>query len=277
MLLIDILQAIILGIIQGITEWLPISSSGHLILANEFLNINVSEEFLNMFFVVIQLSSIFAVILLYFRKLNPWDSRKNEQQKQQTFSIWLKVLIGILPAGIIGVLFDDYIEQLFFNNSLIVAVALIVYGIIFIVVENKPIQYKISSFDDMSLMDALKIGLFQVLSLIPGTSRSGSTIIGATLIKTKREIAAEFSFFMSIPIMMGASGIKLLKYVLKVGLTFTGTELMFLIVGSLVSFLVSVWAIKFLMNYIRNNSFKVFGYYRIALGIIIIVYFFLIK
>jgi len=268
--IIEIFKSIILGIVQGISEWLPISSTGHMILVDEFIQLNASPEFMEMFLVVIQLASVLAVIVLYFKRLNPFDSDKTQEQKDETWNIWSKVIVGVIPAGIFGLLFDDIITH-YFYNWFVVALMLIIYGVAFIIVErmNKGRKMKINSWTDMTYRIAIIIGFFQVLSLIPGTSRSGATIIGAILIGTARPIAAEFSFFMSIPIMIGASGLKLLDF----GLAFTSAEFIILIAGCIVSFLVSIFAIKFLMRYIQTNDFTVFGWYRIVLGIIVIGYF----
>ena len=266
--LIEFLNAIILGIVQGISEWLPISSTGHMILVEEFIQMKMSEQFMSTFFVVIQFGSILAVLLLYFKKLNPFDSQKTEKQKKDTIDLWSKVIIAVIPSGVIGLLFEDTIDRLFFNPTT-VSIALIVYGVIMIIIENKNKKPKVSDFSQVTYKLALGIGLFQCLALIPGTSRSGSTIIGATILGCARPIAAEFSFFLAVPTMLGASALKLLK----VGFSFTGFEWMVLLVGSVVSFLVSVFAIKFLMNYIKKHDFKVFGYYRIVLGIIVLLYF----
>ena len=267
---IELIKAIILGIVEGITEWLPISSTGHMILVEEFIKFNLSEEFMEMFRVVIQLGAIMAVVLLYFHKLNPFAPSKTLNQKKDTMQIWFKVLVGVLPAGILGALFDDWFDANFYNYQT-VAVTLIVYGILFIVIENrnKRKSARIKSFKDLSYMTALSIGLFQVLSLIPGTSRSGATILGAIILGTSRGIAAEYSFFLSIPVMFGASALKLVKF----GLDFTGIEIAVLLTGMIVAFIVSVAAIKFLIKYIKNNDFKVFGWYRIILGILVLVYF----
>lgn len=267
---IEVLKAILLGIVQGITEWLPISSTGHMILVEEFIQLQASPAFKEMFFVVIQLASIFAVILIYFHKLNPFSPKKNNREKKETWSIWFKVLVGVIPAGVIGVLFEDKIDSLFFNWQT-VSVALIVYGILFILIEkrNENKRPRIKTFEQLDYRTALMIGFFQVLALIPGTSRSGATIVGAILIGTSRAVAAEFSFFMSIPVMVGASALKLIKF----GFHFTQLELVLLFAGMLVSFIVSVIAIKLLMSYIRQNDFKAFGWYRIALGILVIFYF----
>lgn len=271
-MIIEFLKVVILGIVEGITEWLPISSTGHMILVDEFIKLNVSPEFKEMFFVVIQLGAILAVVLLYFNKLNPFSLKKTMDERKETMSIWFKVVVGVLPAGILGVLFDDWIDAHFYNY-VTVAITLILYGILFIIVEdkNKNKLPKTTSFDELTYKTALGIGFFQVLALIPGTSRSGATIIGAMLLGTSRSIAAEYSFFLSIPVMFGASLLKLRKF----GFAFTGNELLLLITGMVVAFAVSVVAIKFLMKYIKNNDFKAFGWYRIGLGIIVLLYFFL--
>lgn len=270
----EILKAIILGIVEGITEWLPISSTGHMILVEEFVKFNASDEFMEMFRVVIQLGAILAVVLLYFHKLNPFSPKKSTQEKKDTMSIWYKVVIGVIPAGILGVLFDDWFDKHFYNY-IMVAVMLIVYGVLFIMIEdrNKDKVPKIEGFKDLSYKTALLIGVFQILSLMPGTSRSGVTILGAILLGSSRHIAAEYSFFLSIPIMFGASALKLVKF----GFNFTGMELTILITGMVVAFVVSVIAIKFLISYIKGNDFKAFGWYRIALGIIVLAYFIISK
>lgn len=270
---IELLKAAILGIVEGITEWLPISSTGHMILVEEFIKFNASEAFMEMFRVVIQLGAILAVVLLYFHKLNPFAPSKTIKQKKDTMNIWFKVIVGVLPAGILGVLFDDWFDAHFYNYQT-VAVTLIIYGILFILIENKNKEKstRINNFKDLSYKTALGIGIFQVLSLVPGTSRSGATILGAIILGTSRSIAAEYSFFLSIPIMFGASALKLVKF----GLNFTGLELAILITGMVVAFVVSVIAIRFLIKYIKNNDFKAFGWYRIILGIIVIGYFILV-
>lgn len=269
-MIIEVIKSIFLGIVQGITEWLPISSTGHMILVDELIALNVSADFLEMFLVVIQLASVLAVILLYFRELNPLDTSKTKDQQKETWNIWWKVAVGVIPAGVMGVLFEDIINQ-YFYNWLTVAIMLIVYGIAFIIIErqNKGREFPIKTWEDMTYKVAFIIGCFQVLSLIPGTSRSGATIVGALLIGTARPIAAKFSFFMSIPIMFGASLLKLLGF----GFSFTSAELIILLAGCIASFLVSVIAIKFLMAYIRKNDFTAFGWYRIIIGIIVILYF----
>lgn len=267
---IELFKALVLGVVEGITEWLPISSTGHMILVEEFVKFSLSEEFMEMFRVVIQLGAIMAVVLLYFNKLNPFSPIKTARQKKETMDIWFKVIVGVLPAGILGTLFDDWFDAHFYNYQT-VAVTLIVYGILFIIIENrnKGKSIKIKSFKDLSYMTALGIGLFQVLSLIPGTSRSGATILGAIILGTSRNIAAEYSFFLSIPIMFGASALKLIKF----GLNFTGMEMAVLVTGMIVAFVVSVIAIRFLIKYIKNNDFKAFGWYRIVLGILVLGYF----
>ena len=267
---LELLKAVFLGIIQGITEWLPISSTGHMILANEIINLSVSAEFMEMFEVVIQLGSILAVVVLFFHKLNPFSPKKSSEEKRDTFSLWGKVIIGIIPAGVIGLLFDKQINSLVYN-SLTIAITLIIYGVLFILVENrnKKLQPKVDSVKQISWQLALAIGCAQVLALIPGTSRSGATIIGAMLFGLSRTAAAEFSFFLAVPVMFGASALKLLKF----GFDFTGMELAILLIGCVTAFLVSLAAIRFLMNFIKKHDFKPFGYYRIALGIIILIVF----
>lgn len=272
MLFVELLKAVILGIVEGITEWLPISSTGHMILVEEFVKLNVSDQFMEMFRVVIQLGAIFAVVLLYFNKLNPFSPKKSRKEKKETMEIWFKVIVGIIPAGVLGILFDDWLDEHFYNY-IVVSIALILYGVLFIVIENKNRnkRSRINNFDNLTYATAFKIGLFQTLSLIPGTSRSGATILGGIIVGASRPIAAEYSFFMSIPIMFGASLLKLIKF----GFDFTGAEVAILLTGMIVAFLVSVISIRFLMRYIRNNDFKAFGWYRIVLGILVLVYFFI--
>lgn len=274
----EILKSIMLGIVEGITEWLPISSTGHLILVEEFLKLNVSDAFMEMFRVVIQLGAIMAVVVLYFGKLNPFSPKKSKTQKRETWNIWGKVVVGVLPAAIIGLKFDDYMNNHFYNWKT-VSITLIVYGILFIVLENinKNKNFRIKNFKHLSYKTALGIGCFQVLSLIPGTSRSGSTILGAMILGTNREVAAEYSFFLAIPVMFGASLLKLVKFFLKTGLSFSSLEIQVLIAGLITAFVVSVIAIKFLMKYIRKHDFRVFGWYRIILGILVILYFALVR
>lgn len=273
-MIVEIIKSIILGIIQGITEWLPISSTGHMLLANEFLKMDVSQDFMKMFEVVIQLGSILAVVVLFFNKLNPFSLKKTGIEKKETWSMWLRVLIGIIPAGIIGILLDDIISE-HLGTPFIIAFTLILYGILFIVVESRKMKPNVTEISDLTYNTALFIGMFQVLALIPGTSRSGATIIGAMLIGTSRIVAAEYSFFMSIPMMFGASGLRLLKYILK-GAELTSTELSVLIAGSITAFVVSLVVIKALMSFIKKHDFKIFGYYRIALGALVLLYFFVI-
>ncbi|MDK2563331.1 undecaprenyl-diphosphate phosphatase [Romboutsia sedimentorum] len=269
---IEILKVILLGIVQGITEWLPVSSTGHMILVDEFVKLNFSDTFVSTFLVVIQLGSIFAVFTIFFKKLNPFDASKSKIQKNETIDLWLKVIVAVIPSAILGFLYDDVIEAAFFNPTT-VATALIVYGVIMIILENRNKKPKFSNFSQVTYKLAIGIGLFQCLALIPGTSRSGSTIIGAVLLGASRYVAAEFSFFLAIPTMLGASGLKLLK----AGFAFSGFEWMMLALGSVVAFAVSVFVIKFLMDYIKKHDFKVFGYYRIILGIIVLSYFYLLK
>lgn len=268
----ELIKAIILGVVEGITEWLPISSTGHLILVQEFMQLDARPEFIEMFNVVVQLGAILAVVILYFHKLNPFSPKKSKTEKKETWDLWFKVVVGCIPAGVLGLLFDDWFEE-HFHKFLPIAIMLILYGVLFIIVENfnKNRKPKITSFKTFTYQTAIIIGVFQVLSLMPGTSRSGATIIGALLIGTSRYIAAEFSFFLSIPVMFGASGYKLLKF-FKAGGNFIEGELIFLLVGSLVAFIVSILAIKFLMNFIKTNDFKPFGWYRIILGVVLIGY-----
>ncbi len=269
---IEIIKSIIFGIIEGITEWLPISSTGHMILADEFIELNMSARFKEMFLVVIQFGAILAVIVLYFHRLNPFSPRKTAPQKRATLSLWGKVLVGCVPAGIIGVLFNDKINALFYNYQT-VALMLVLYGILFIIVENRNRNRvpAIRSISQFSYQTAFLIGLFQVLALIPGTSRSGVTILGALLIGTSRETAAEYTFFLAIPVMLGASLLKMFKF----GLAFTSLEAAVLLTGMVTAFLVSILAIRFLMRYIKKHDFKPFGYYRIVLGVVVLSYFLL--
>ncbi len=264
----DLIKTIIIGIIEGITEWLPISSTGHIILANEFLKIGQSEAFMEMFEVVIQLGAIMAVVVLYFNKLNPLSPKKTAAEKKETWTLWFKVIAAVLPAAVIGLLFDDFLNSVLYN-SVVVAAMLIVYGVLFILIENRHKKPLVENLNNLSYKTALLIGVFQVLALIPGTSRSGATIVGATLLGASRPVAAEFSFFLAIPVMFGASLLKIVKF----GLAFTSAEIIILLTGCIVSFVVSILAIKFLMGYIKKHDFKVFGWYRIALGIIVLAYF----
>ena len=272
--MIELLKAILFGIVEGITEWLPISSTGHLILLDEFITLNVSDAFKSMFDVVIQLGAILAVIVLFFHKLNPFSPSKSAGEKKQTWQLWFKVIVAIIPSGIVGVLFDDWMDE-HLHNAMVVSIALIVYGIAFILVERRNQGKHLKVINDVHAIDyktALMIGLFQCLSLIPGTSRSGSTILGAILIGVGRSAGADFSFFMAIPTRLGASAIKGLKFLLS-GVSATGTEIGVLVVGCVVSFLVSMVVIKALMEYVRNHSFSAFGVYRIVLGVVVLGYF----
>ena len=275
--MLELLKAVLFGIVEGITEWLPISSTGHLILLDELVQLNVSSEFKSMFDVVIQLGAIMAVVVLFFHKLNPFSPDKTPEEKKGTWGLWAKVVVSIIPSGVVGVLFDDWMDA-HLHTSTVVAAMLIVYGEAFLLVER---QYQgrhlaVASVDQMDWKTAIGIGLFQCLSLVPGTSRSGSTILGGILLGASRSAAAEFSFFMAIPTMLGASGIKLLKFLLS-GVGFAGSEIAILLVGCAVSFLVSLLVIRGLMNYVRNHSFSVFGIYRIVLGVLVLAYFALVK
>ena len=275
--MIEILKSILFGIVEGVTEWLPISSTGHLILLNELVRLNVSEEFRSMFDVVIQLGAILAVVVLFFHKLNPFAKDKTPEQRTGTWRLWSLVVLSILPSGVVGVLFDDWMDAKL-HNAWVVSLALIVYGVAFILVErrNRGLTPRVSSVWDVDLKTALAIGVFQCLSLVPGTSRSGSTILGGILLGVSRGAAAEFSFFMAIPTMLGASAIKLLKFFLS-GVGFAEQEALILLVGCLVSFLVSLLVIRGLMEYVRKHSFSAFGVYRIVLGAAVLLYFAFIK
>ncbi|MFR6065150.1 MAG: undecaprenyl-diphosphate phosphatase [Eubacterium sp.] len=270
---IEILKAIILGIVEGITEWLPISSTGHMILVDEFLKMNVSEEFKNMFLVVIQLGAILAVVVLYFKKLIPLEINQSKKLvwKKDTLSMWVKIIVSCVPAAVVGVLFDDKLEEIFYNWQTVAAM-LIIFGILFIVIEklNKGKQSKINSISEFTYQTAIIIGLFQLIAAVfPGTSRSGATIVGALLIGVSRSVAAEYTFFLAVPVMFGASALKLVKF----GFNFTAEELVILAAGMIFAFAVSILAIKFLMGYIKKHDFTVFGWYRIILGIAVFIYF----
>ena len=270
--MLEFLKAVLFGIVEGITEWLPISSTGHLILLDELVGLKVSEAFYEMFQVVIQLGAIGAVILLFFHKLNPFSPKKDEKKKYQTWQLWFKVVVAVLPSAVIGLLLDDWMDEHLYNY-IVVAIALIVYGVAFLFVENlRKKDKEIKSVHAIDLKTAILIGAFQCLSLIPGTSRSGSTILGGILLGVSRSAASEFSFFLAIPTMLGASALKLLKFILE-GATATGLEIGVLITGCLVSFLVSLLVIQGLMAYVKRHDFKVFGIYRIVLGILVILYF----
>lgn len=270
---IEVLKAIFLGIVEGITEWLPISSTGHMILVDEFIRLNVSDAFREMFFVVIQLGAILAVPVLFFHKLNPFSKKKTEEEQRGTWSLWGKVIIGVIPAGLVGVLLDDFFDT-YFYNYVVVAVALVVYGVAFILIEKKRAgkPFRVERVEDLTYRDALIIGGYQMLSLIPGTSRSGSTILGGMLTGVSRTASAEFSFFMAIPVMLGASLVKILKFIVG-GYTATGAEIGLLLIGIVTAFLVSLAAIRFLMDFVKRHDFKPFGIYRIALGILVLAYF----
>ena len=276
---LEIIKAIILGIVEGITEWLPISSTGHMILVDEVLKLNMSPEFMEMFLVVIQLGAILAVILFYWKKIWPFKVENGLKIEKDTIIMWVKILIACVPAAIVGVLFDDKLNELFYNPTT-VAIMLILFGILFIIIENynKGKSPKINSLSKITYTVAIMIGIFQLIAAVfPGTSRSGATIVGALLIGVSRTIAAEFTFFLAIPVMLGASALKLVKFALKTGFVMTGNEVAILSVGTFVAFIVSILAIKFLMSYIKSNDFKVIGWYRIILGILVLAYFYIIK
>ena len=271
--IIEILKAVLFGIVEGITEWLPVSSTGHMILLDEFVKLQVSPEFYEMFQVVIQLGAILAVILLFWRKLWPFSKNKSLQQKKNTWLLWFKVVVAVLPSAVIGLLLDDWMDAHLYNY-IVVAITLILYGVAFLYMEklNTKRQLKIESVYDIDYRTAILIGCFQCLSLIPGTSRSGSTILGAIILGVGRSAGAEFSFFLAIPTMLGASALKLVKFILS-GVQTNQLELSLLITGCCIAFLVSMFVIKGLMNYVRKHDFSVFGYYRIALGILVLIYF----
>lgn len=273
--MIEILKVILFGIVEGITEWLPISSTGHMILLNEFVTLDVSSEFWEMFLVVIQLGAILAVVLLFWGKLFPFKFKEKPVVQKEIFSMWFKIIAACIPAAVVGLLFDEQLEALFYN-PVSVAIALIVFGIAFLIIENrnKKLQPKVNSLSEITYKTAMLIGMFQLIAAIfPGTSRSGATIVGALLIGVSRTVAAEFTFFMAIPVMLGASLLKIVKF----GFSFTGTEAVILIVGMVVAFIVSVLVIRFLMGYIKKHDFKIFGWYRIVLGILVLGYFYLLK
>ena len=270
--ILELFKIVIVSIIEGITEWLPISSTGHMLLFDEFAKLNFSSEFKSVFMVVIQLGAIMAVIFTYWSNLNPFDKHKNRREKKNTIELWKKILIGAIPAGVMGILFNNFIEK-YFENMWVISAMLMVYGILFIVIEqfrkNKNIKPKIESFGEMTYLDAFKIGGYQILALIPGTSRSGSTIIGGLLTGVSRKIAVEFSFFMGIPIMLGSSTLKIIKY----GFKYSTAEIFYLSVALILTFIVSMFVIKSLVNYLKDNDFRMFGWYRILLAILIVGYF----
>ena len=272
-MIIECLKAVLFGIVEGITEWLPVSSTGHLILLDEFVKLKVSDAFYEMFQVVIQLGAILAVIVLFFHKLNPFSPKKSPERKKDTWQLWFKVVVAVIPSAVIGILLDDWMDAHLYNY-VVVAVMLIVYGAAFLFVEkwNRTRKFTITSVGMIDYRTALLMGAFQCLSLIPGTSRSGSTILGAIILGVSRGAGAEFSFFMAIPTMLGASALKFLKFLLE-GVEATATEVAVLIVGCIVSFLVSLGVIRGLMEYVRKHSFSVFGVYRIVLGVLVLLYF----
>lgn len=270
----DVIKTIFLGVIQGITEWLPISSTGHLLIFNSIWPM-LPNEFFDVFKVVIQFGSILAVIFLYWHRLNPWDGRKNEKQKKRTFNLWLKVLIGCIPAGVFGLILNDLIDSVLSANF-VIAVTLIAYGIIFIVVEKHPKKATIKNIESMDYLTALKIGFFQCLALIPGTSRSGATILGGLYSGCTRTLSSEYSFFIAIPTMAGASLLKIVKYVHVNGM-FPISQLFLLLLGTFISFVVSLFTIRSLINYVKKHDFTVFGYYRIVLGILVLLLFYVLR
>ena len=265
----DLLKTVVLGIVEGLTEWLPISSTGHMILVDEFIKLDVSKSFMDMFLVVIQLGAILAVVVLNFEKLNPFSSWKSSWEKRATWQLWYKVILACVPAAVIGLLFNKFMEE-HFMTAPVVAATLIFYGVMFLVVEsyNKRRTPRVREIERLDYKTAFIIGLFQVLSLVPGTSRSGATILGGILFGTSRYVAAEFTFFLAIPVMFGASLLKMVKF----GWHYTGSEILILVVGMATAFVVSILSIKFLLRYIKNNDFKAFGWYRIVLGIIVVLY-----
>lgn len=268
----EILKVLVLGIVEGFTEWLPISSTGHMILVDEIIHLNVSEAFREVFMVVIQLGAILAVVVLYFHKLNPFSPRKTQNQKRATIRLWMKIVVACIPAAVIGLPFDNLLDKLM--NGYVVSAMLILYGVFFILLENRNrgVKFRIQRVTQISFQTAAVIGLFQVLAMVPGTSRSGATILGAMLLGCSRGAAAEFSFFLGIPVMFGASLLKIVKFMLE-GASFQMYEIFYLIFGMAVAFGVSVYSIKFLMEYVKQQDFKFFGYYRIVLGIIVLSYF----
>ena len=276
--MLELLKAILFGIVEGITEWLPISSTGHMILLDEFIHLGVSAEFYKLFEVVIQLGAILAVIILYFKTIWPFRNDNGSiTLDRSTLDLWGKIIVACLPAAVIGILFNDWMEEHFFTPE-VVAITLILYGVLFILIESRNVgSGQVKNVHDISYTKAIQVGIFQLLSLVPGTSRSGSTIIGGLLIGLERSVAAEFTFYLAIPVMIGASLLKLVKYILKVGFVFNGSELLILAVGCLVAFIVSILVIRFLMAYIKKHNFTVFGYYRIVLGLMVLGYFKFLK
>ena len=273
--MLEVLKAILFGIVEGITEWLPVSSTGHMILLDQFIKLDVSEEFYEFFQVVIQLGAILAVILIYFKEIFPWGFGKGKKDTKKTLNLWGKIIVACLPAAILGLLFDDWLDAHLYN-AVVVALMLIIYGVLFIVVETRPRDKKkitTRSMDEITYKQALGVGAFQLLALIPGTSRSGATILGGLMLGMKRKTISDFTFILAIPVMAGASLLKFVKYVHEVGFAMTGIEVMVLIVGCVVAFVVSYFVIKGLLSYIRKHNFVIFGIYRIILGIIVLIYF----
>lgn len=272
--ILELIKIFVVSVIEGVTEWLPISSTGHMLLFDEFAKLSFSEEFKSVFMVVIQLGAIMAVVVNYWSKLNPFDKHKNIREKNNTIELWKKILIGAIPAGIIGVALNNIIDK-YFENMWVISLMLFIYGVLFIVIErfrkNKNIKPRVENFEEMTYLDSLKIGGYQILALIPGTSRSGSTIIGGLLTGVSRKIAVEFSFFMGIPIMLGSSGLKLIKY----GFKYSASEVLYLSFALISTFIISLFVIKFLINYLKDNDFQIFGWYRIVLSVLIIGYFLL--
>ena len=270
---LEFLKIVVFGLVEGFTEWLPISSTGHLILVENIVHLNASEDFMNVFRVVIQLGAIMAVVVMYFNRLNPFDPRKKEKQRLATWHLWIKIIIACLPAAVVGLLLDEILDK-YLYNPYVVAAMLIIYGILFIVLEkhNEFVDFPVKKVSQINYINAFYIGLFQLLALIPGTSRSGATILGAMLLGCSRTAASEFTFFLGIPVMFGASLLKIMHY----GLAFSFVEIFYLIAAMVIAFVVSLYSIKFLMNYVKNHDFKFFGYYRIVLGVIVLVYFGLI-
>lgn len=273
MSVIEILKVIVQGIVEGFTEWLPISSTGHMFLVDEIIHMDQPKEYLDVFFVVIQLGAILAVVLLYFDRLNPFSRRKRPAAKRATVILWMKIVVACIPAAVIGLLLDDWMEA-HLNNAYVVSATLIIYGVVFILLErrNQNVTLPVQKTSQVTFQTALYIGLFQLLSLVPGTSRSGATILGAMLLGCSRGVAAEFSFFLGVPVMFGASLLKLVKFFME-GSSFSGPQVFYMLLGMVVAFLVSVYSIRFLLGYVRNHDFTFFGYYRIVLGIVVLSYF----
>ena len=267
---LEFLKIVVFGLVEGFAEWLPISSTGHLILVENIVHLNASEEFMNVFRVMIQLGAIMSVVVLYFRRLNPFEPKKTQTQKLLTWHLWFKIIIACLPAAVVGILLDEILDK-YLYTPYVVATMLIGYGVLFIILEkhNEFVDFPIKKVSQISYMNAFYIGLFQLLSLVPGTSRSGATILGAMLLGCSRTAASEFTFFLGIPVMFGASLLKIIHY----GLAFSAVEIFYLLAGMVIAFVVSLYSIRFLMSYVKNHDFRFFGYYRIILGIIVLIYF----